>query len=140
MSEAEFRRKVVRALAPLAAFPVENVVRDGVPDVALVTGWLELKVGRVPLRSGPVRVGLRDSQRVWLRRWRMHGGHAWTLIELENSIEQHVYLLHDAHDAVEMFDSATYEQLVQSSLARWLPRLEPDGLIAQLVKPLPRIR
>ena len=70
MSESSMRQRLVAALKPLDAVPIENRLRAGTPDVNYIGGWMELKW----LRSWPVRDGVislphyTNGQRLWLRR------------------------------------------------------------------------
>lgn len=119
LTEAEFRSVVVRQLASLYAFPVENAVDVGTPDVCCTAGWIELKLATMPRRrDSRVVVNLRPAQRLWLRRWREFGGFAWTL----TLVDDHVWLLHDGLWAAMHLGEVDREVL---SIAR-IP-MEPDG-------------
>ena len=97
MSERRFRRKVLDLLAPIGAIPVENAAHDGCPDVVTVVGWIELKIAERPNRqTSIVQIDLRNSQRLWLRKWRQHGGRAWVLTKLDET-----WLLHEGLWAAE---------------------------------------
>jgi len=79
MTEKRMRHQVTKLLEPICAFAVENPVHPGTPEVCTTYGWLELKMGTWPKRTGsPVRVKLRKEQRIWLRKWFALGGSAWT--------------------------------------------------------------
>ena len=83
MSEADFRRDFVFLTRGLDAHPIENLLKAGIPDVNLVTGWVELKW----LREWPARATTivrldhyTDTQRQWLlTRWQAGGG-AWLVL------------------------------------------------------------
>jgi hypothetical protein len=79
--ENSYRSDIVAGLAPLLAFPVENVVGVGAPDICCLAGWIELKIVRtVPARQGSVlHVRIENSQRIWMRNWCRQGGPGWWL-------------------------------------------------------------
>lgn len=80
--ENSYRSDIVAGLAPLLAFPVENSVDVGTPDICCLAGWVELKIVRtVPARQGSVlHVRIENSQRIWMRNWCRHGGPGWWLV------------------------------------------------------------
>lgn len=83
--ESVVRSRVVAALKPLRAFAVENVCDAGTPDVALTTGWIEIKrVDAWPkLARTPMRLAhFTPDQRVFLREWCRAGGRAWVLLAM----------------------------------------------------------
>lgn len=138
MLEKEFRSKLVEALKPLRAFPVENDVHDGTPDVHCLGGWIELKVGTCPVRAtSRVVLGLRPAQAIWLRGWRRQGGRAWGMILLNDS----VVMLHDGLWAAENYDVANAGDLAKNALLSGTMPLSSFSrtLIAQLMKPLPKV-
>lgn len=80
--EARLRQRVVKALSSLHAFPVENVIRPGTPDVNCTLCWLELKIDEV-LKSGVVALShLRNEQKVFLYKYWEAGGKAFLLLEV----------------------------------------------------------
>lgn len=137
MSEKKFRHKIIQMLKPLRAFPVENPMHDGTPDVHCLAGWIELKVANSPTRhTTRVAIGLRPAQKIWMRGWRLQNGRVWTLLLID---ERHV-LLHDGHWSAQNFDLVDYPTLSANALYGWLDQpLRADSLIEQLLKPLPRI-
>src|SRR5689334_12862358 len=66
MNEAAFRSRVVKALKPLHAIPVENAVYAGTPDINFALGWLELKVDSWRSDQTTALWHLRPEQSVWL--------------------------------------------------------------------------
>lgn len=74
--EKNQRQRVIKALATLHAFSVENMVHPGTPDVAFVGGWLECKCCKEWPRRGGVLKGEVDrkhftnQQRLFCRTWR----------------------------------------------------------------------
>lgn len=82
-SEKTQRQRVRRALAPLHAFSVENLVNPGTPDLSFAGGWLELKcVPEWPRQGGVLREGVgrehfTAQQRLFCRTWaRRQGFHS----------------------------------------------------------------
>ena len=138
MSDAEkkFRAKVVKLLAPICGSPLENIVGDGGdPDVYCVAGWLELKVAERPKRmSTRVAVDVRPAQRLWLKKWRLSGGRAWTLTLLADT-----WLLHEGHWASECLGNVTEDELRKNAVAIWERAPDSNDLIRALTQPLPRI-
>ena len=84
MSESSMRQRLVAALKPLDAVPIENRLRAGTPDVNYIGGWMELKW----LRSWPIRGGVISlphytiAQRSWLRRRGKRGGIAMLVLQV----------------------------------------------------------
>lgn len=84
MSESSMRQRLVAALKPLDAVPIENRLKAGTPDVNYIGGWMELKW----LRSWPVRGGIiqlphfTNGQRLWLRRRGRRGGIAMLVLQV----------------------------------------------------------
>lgn len=115
MRETEMRRRLIRILEPIWARPVENMLDVGMPDVVCVAGWLELKVADRPKRpTTPVRVQWQPGQQPWLKRWRQHGGRAWTMLLLGE-----MWLLHDALWSVDRLGEATEDELIKHALGCW---------------------
>lgn len=128
MSEKKFRSRIVELLAAIGAFPIENIVHDGTPDVGCVAGFIELKVAKRPRReSTRVEFDLRPSQRIWLRKWREHGGRAWTLVRLEETV-----MLHDALWASEHMDRVSEEVLRANAVKVWETMPDQASLIRAL--------
>lgn len=80
-SEAQYRSKVVRWLAPLLAFPVENSAHPGAPDICTLAGWIEMKRAFVPADpSEIVPIEVRPNQLRWAKSWKKHGGRSFVLV------------------------------------------------------------
>lgn len=115
MSEKKARAKLLKILAPIGARPVENIVDPGMPDVVCVAGWIEIKVAERPSRSTtPIRVEWQPGQQPWLRKWRQHGGRAWTMLRLGDT-----WILHDALWAVDRLGEATEDELIKHAAGCW---------------------
>jgi hypothetical protein len=83
MTEARMRQRVVKALRPLDAISVENMVGIGTPDVNYAEGWLELKFKKAwPKRETTALKfpHFTEQQRVWLKRRSRKGGTAYLLV------------------------------------------------------------
>ena len=139
-AEAEFRKQVLKLLKPIGAFPIENADTrgEGTPDVCTVAGWIELKVADRPAKANTiVSIDLRNSQRLWLRRWGKHGGRAWTftLLLRHPSIEKQadVWILHDGPWASEHLGKSTLTGLMESSIAWWTDEPDSTTLINALI-------
>lgn len=135
-AEKKFRSKVVKLLEPICGTPLENIVGDpGDPDVYCVAGFLELKVAERPrMEETRVTVDVRPAQRLWLKRWRMSGGRAWTLTLLGDT-----WLLHEGHWAAECLGEVNERSLRVNAVAVWEGAPTSSDLIKALTMPLPRI-
>lgn len=136
MREKDFRQRVVTLLRPVMGFSVENAVGVGMPDVCCTLGWLELKVAETPARieSSRVCIDLRNEQRIWLRRWRMHGGRAWTLVMMKDT---DIVLLHDGHWSADNLGHATMMSMTQCAIGVWDGIPTSGELIERLIRKLP---
>lgn len=130
MRESRFRKIVLELLRPLAAMAVENGALDGTPDVCCTAGWIELKCA-----SRPVDIDLRKSQRIWLRKWRVHGGKAWTLTYMEGT-----WMLHDGHWSADNLGADVSRQFLIDVATRWWSTTPSrEQLIGALFAPLPKV-
>jgi hypothetical protein len=136
IAESKFRSKVVKLLKPICASPLENAVGEGGdPDVYCIAGWIELKVASRPKTEGTrVTVDVRPAQRLWLKRWRMCGGRAWTLTLLGDT-----WLLHEGHWAAECLGNVNERELRANAVQVWESAPDSNDLIGALTRPLPRI-
>ncbi len=144
--EAEFRKIVVKMLLPIFAFPVENELThdnaEGCPDICTIAGWLELKVAELPKRGTTrVAVDLRPAQRIWLRKWRRHGGRAWTLTFVDTapgpiSIRDPgwLWLLHDGAWSCDHLGESDLLTLRNNAVGQWSGGPQADELINLLTK------
>lgn len=115
MNEKQFRNKVIEILAPIGARPVENILDVGMPDVVCVAGWIELKVSSRPKRStSRIPVIWQPGQQPWLKKWRQHGGRAWTLLLLDET-----WILHDAFWSVEYLGEVDEDFLIKHASGCW---------------------
>lgn len=79
------RRRLVRCLAELAAFPVENLVIPGTPDIFYTKGCIECKYVKAWPKEikTPLRIPtFTNQQRIFLKRWCGHGGQAYFMIQI----------------------------------------------------------
>lgn len=133
MTEAKFRAKVVKLLAPLLAFPVENYVADGAPDICCTAGWLELKIAGEPRANGVIPVRVRPAQKLWLRAWRAAGQPAWTLTAYHNAGAHWIWLLHDATWSCDNLGMVDLETLTKASVWWWVVEPSSAELIMRLI-------
>lgn len=117
MSESGQRSRVLRALRPLHAIPVENRVLPGTPDVNYIGGWIELKWLRAWPRGEGTTVRLphfNQQQRNWLNRRHALGGDAWMLLQVKKE-----WLLFTGRDAREYVGRLTRDGLYRVARMRW---------------------
>jgi len=135
-AEKKLRYDVVKLLEPICGSPLENIVGDGGdPDVYCVAGFVELKVAERPKKkSTRVDIAVRPAQRLWLKKWRMSGGRAWTLTLLEST-----WLLHEGHWASECLGRVDEATLRENAIAVWERKPTSSELISALTQRLPRI-
>ena len=129
MTEQMMRHRVVNAmLKGLGAFAVENPACPGTPDVCTTVGWLELKVARWPRKVGSVvNVDLRQTQRLWIRRWARHDGNVWTLTWISNE-----WFLHDGRWSADHLGNVDERVFRNCALYSW-DQPHPTNLDAILV-------
>lgn len=109
---------------------MENLAHPGTPDVVCVAGWLELKVAERPSSAETrVDVDVLPSQRAWLKKWRQHGGRAWTLTLLGET-----WILHDALWASEHLGLVPELELIQKAEAVWTKAPSFEQLARALFK------
>jgi len=129
-AEAGDRREVVLALKELHAFPVENPVFPGTPDVAYIGGWIELKrLAAWPKRaSTKVRIDhYTIQQRAWARMHHHRGGQSYWLLR----VQREWLLLHGAV-AAEVVGSLTREELIGRALLYMSQGFNGDQLLQTL--------
>jgi hypothetical protein len=124
------RGRVIKALAPLHAFAVENPVQPGTPDVNYVEGWIELKWLREWPKGAdtPVRFEhYSPQQRIWAIKRRKAGGQVWFLLQCKRE-----WILLDAAIAAMRVNLTTREELIE--IASWYSSngLEAEDLIVCL--------
>lgn len=132
MSEKAMRHRVVKALRPLDAISVENVIYPGTPDVNCVGGWIELKqVARWPrfLRALLQIRHFTQEQRIWLRRRWWAGGGAFLLLQVGRE-----WLLFDGETAFEVGRSMTEEAMREGAIRVWSDGLVDEELIECIMK------
>lgn len=119
MAEHDMRQRVVRALAGLHAFPVENPVHPGTPDIALNGAWIECKW----MREWPARPDtivkldheLNTAQRLWHKTHHRLGGRSYVLLQV-----RHEWLLFGGLDAaLHLERDWTREHCSLAALRHW---------------------
>lgn len=129
MREKPMRSIVVELLRSICSFPVENSADDGTPDVCTAVGWIELKVGEWPSGNGRMILTLRKSQESWLKKWRKHGGKAWTLTLVGSE-----WFLHDGRWAADHFERCRPLEFSEAALANWQGVPSSISLLTALIK------
>ena len=115
MTERRMRHLVLKLLEPIGAFPVENTVASGCPDICTALGWIELKVAKRPAKdTTPVKIDLRRQQRIWLRRWTELEQKSWVLIWING-----LWLLYYGHIAAEKLGKISFWQLFDEAKDSW---------------------
>lgn len=128
--EKSLRSKIVELLSSLLAFPVENSVASCMPDVCCVLGWIETKIGRMPInQTAIVDVLVRDGQREWLTNWRRAGARAWTITQISPAGE--IYL-HDAMWSGPNLGRVSRREFEHASIASWKRLPAAGDLISAL--------
>lgn len=129
-SEGKDRKDVVRSLKSLHAFPVENPVYPGTPDIAFIGGWIELKkLDEWPKRE-TTKVRLDHytlQQRAWARIHHHRGGKSYWLLR----VQREWLLLHGAI-AAEVVGSLTREELKGRTILYMSDGLDGDRLLEKL--------
>lgn len=123
------RQRVVKALRQLDAQSVENMVRNGTPDVDYADGKLELKwARRWPVRpETPLRVKhVSQGQRVWWIRRARAGGQSWVLLQVGMD-----WLLFEGPVAAALINTpeATHAALTTHARKRWERGLVESELV-----------
>ena len=115
MSEADMKRRVLKALKPLDGQSIQCAGRPGIPDVNCSAGWLELKwVKKWPKNAAHSAVLLphfTQEQRIWLARRCARGGKAWLLL-----CAQGEWLLFPGRWAAEHVGNVTQEILREAAV------------------------
>lgn len=120
MSEADFRKEVLKLLAPLDPIPIESALVTaktmGIPDVNISGGWIELKWLRAwPKRPGtPVRIPhYTDDQKNWSARRAATGETVWLLLKCRNE-----WLLFDS-DSSKDVGTLTKQEMIDNCRMYW---------------------
>lgn len=118
MSEnSSMRPRVIRALTPLDAKPIENLVGIGTPDVNHALGWIELKwLRHWPKRDSTIvrMKHYKKEQKVWATRRINRGGLVHLLLQAEND-----WLLFDGKIAALWLGKLTREELFDVAEHSW---------------------
>lgn len=126
-SEGKDRKDVVRALRELHAFPVENPIYPGTPDIAYIGGWIELKkLDQWPVRE-TTKVRLSHytiQQKAWARMHHHRGGTSYWLLR----VQKEWLLLHGAV-AAEVVGTLTKTELIGRALLYMSNGFDGDRLL-----------
>ncbi len=125
MSEVSMRQtmgKHIKALGSAAKWQrIEDSLSVGVPDIFCcvrgVNCWIEAKYvdpDDLPKRSStPVRIGLRPEQALWLRDYKLAGGHAYVVCK----IGREWFCFDDYFE--QLVTGLRLEQLAEYSVSHW---------------------
>ncbi len=131
MSERDMRSKLVQALRPLDAVPVENPACPGTPDINYAEGWIECKWLRAWPKhpETPVRLDheLMPHQRAWLTRRQVRGGKAWVMLQCGRT-----WLLFDGVTAARILGTESRPNLMYHARKVWYEGLNVEELIEVL--------
>ena len=134
MSESGQRQRVIRALKPLHAIPVENPMRPGTPDVNYADGWIELKWLRRWPKRAETEVKIPHFT-PWQRRWleKRHAisksGACWLILQVGRE-----WMLFTGRDAAEYVGHLSRKGLYKVARARWPSGLKDKELIECLTR------
>lgn len=126
MTEKKIRAWLVQSLWIIGAFPVENSARPGTPDICTKIGWIELKIISIPRSENSVmRIGLRKTQRAWMRRWSRVNGTSFLLCITKCGS----WFFHTGKWAAEHADIATYSEFKSAAAASFIDRPAPIEIV-----------
>lgn len=119
MIERDMRGQLVKLLAPLGAFAVENGgAHPGTPDIAFVPGWIECKAtNNWPAREDtPVKLDhpVTPQQRIFMVKWSRVNGRAWIMLNISGE-----WLLFDGIIGAKHLGTATRKELYDLALRTW---------------------
>ena len=132
MSERTQRLRVVKALKPLHAIPVENPVHPGTPDVNFIHGWIELKwLRRWPKNENTIVLlpHFNVSQRNWLKKRGAYCGGCWLLLQCQRE-----WLLFDGPTAAKHVGRVTRKGLFEVAERTWVHGLDERQLNLWLIQ------
>lgn len=125
------RARVVRALRPLSAIPVENSVWPGTPDVAHALGWVELKSATAwPVRPATALAvdHFTQVQRLWHTRWADCGGASLVILRVGAE-----WLAFRGTTAAAQLGRATQAELLACA-EQWWAKTPDDGELLRCVQ------
>lgn len=127
-SERSMRSRVTRALKPLDAVAIENLVQPGTPDVEFIGGWIELKSADAWPKGSNTALRVphfTPLQRLWLRRRCRRGGKAWMLLRVGRE-----WLLLGGDVASSIVGNSTKAELVSAAHSYWPKTPTDEELLA----------
>lgn len=131
MSESGQRSRIIRALKPLHAIPVENRVGIGTPDVNYADGWIELKWLRRWPKNPDTVVALDHftiQQRRWLNRRFNLSYNAWLILQVQRE-----WMLFTGRDAADYVGNMSRSGLYRCARVRWTAGLKNKELVECLL-------
>jgi hypothetical protein len=132
VSESTMRSRIIRALKPLDAVPIENKLAAGTPDVNYSGGWIELKWIRAWKKNADTSPVLlphyTKNQRLWMRRRTRRSG--ISLLMLQVQTEWFVFDSDFAYDHIGI--TATRLDMRANAVAHWPKGLNERELVTWL--------
>ena len=132
MIERDMRKQLVKLLAPLGAYAVENGgCHPGTPDIATTVGPIVCKATNQCLarHDTPVKLDhdLTQQQKIFIIRWDRVNGRAWVMLNVAGS-----WLLFDGMTAAKDLGTATKVELYQLAIATWERTPKTEELVQLL--------
>lgn len=125
---------MINVLKPLAAFPIENAVKEGTPDLYYIGGLIECKWRRAWPKRDTTIVQVKhytDTQRDFHRWQWSRGGKCWVMLQVRKE-----WLLFKGPDAAEYLGYVTRNTLYNVAFRRWTNGLNKEELIRALTMPV----
>lgn len=122
MIETTMRAKLVKLLAPLGAYAVENGgCHPGTPDIATVRGPIECKATNEwpvkPETGVKLDHDLTHAQRIFIMKWVACGGYCWVMLNIGRQ-----WLLFSGMVAVSILggvEPGTRQELLDNAIEVW---------------------
>lgn len=128
-------RPLLRGLDPVR---IESHMTQGVPDVNMTVGWMELKYeDGWPKRGGPLKLKrYTKEQRTWALRRAQAGGRVFLLLKVGEA----EWLLFRGEVAALVLGKLPKEELCRHVLARWTRKPRREELLAHLSPGSPTVK
>jgi hypothetical protein len=115
--ESRFRTDLKQRMKRLCPISIENALTTpGLPDVAIVSGWLELKcLPKWPVKeTTPLRIPhFTEEQKMWALKWASCGGNYWLVVK----VRAEIFVF--GPDAAVLVGTLTRAEMLGAALAYW---------------------